>query len=37
MGWMDGVKRAMNDRGMSVDQGRMSAYDRSEGRAGVNA
>ena len=23
MGWMDSVKRALNDRGMSVEQGKM--------------
>ena len=33
MGWMDGVKRALNERRMCVEQGRMIVCDRSEGRA----
>ena len=37
MGWMNGVKRALNQRGMSVEQGRMIVHDRSESRAMVNA
>ena len=32
-GWMDSVKRAVNGRGMSVEQGRMIVRDRSEWRA----
>ena len=35
-GWMDGVKRALNEREMSVEQGRMIVCDRSEWRAVVN-
>ena len=34
---MDGVKRILNERGMSVKQGRMIVHDRSEWRAVVNA
>ena len=37
MGWMDGVTRALNERGMSVEQGRMIVRDRSEWKAVVNA
>ena len=29
MGWMDDVKRMLNERGMSVEQGRMIVCDRS--------
>ena len=36
-GWMDGVKRALNERVMSVEQGRMIVRDRSQGRGEVNA
>ena len=35
-GWMDGVKRVWNEREMSVEQGKMIMYDRSEWRAVVN-
>ena len=35
MEWMDGVKRALNERVMSVEQGRMM-HDTSEWRAVVN-
>ena len=37
MGWMDGVKRALDARGMSVEQGRVVVRDRNEWRAVVNA
>ena len=30
MEWMDCVKRALNERGTSVDQGRMIVCDRNE-------
>ena len=30
MGWMDGVKRALNEKGMSVEQRSMIVVDRSE-------
>ena len=36
-GWMEGMKRALNERGMSVEQGRMIVSDGSEWRAMVNA
>ena len=36
-GWMDILKRALNERGMSVEQGRMIVCDRSKYRAVVNA
>ena len=35
-GRMDGVKRALNEGGMSVEQGRMIVQDISEWRAVVN-
>ena len=35
-GWMDGVKRALNERGMSVEPGRMIIHFISEWRAVVN-
>ena len=34
--WMDGVKRALNDRGVSVDQARVKVRDRNEWRAIVS-
>ena len=37
MGWMDGVKRALDERGMSVERGRMIVRDRSNWRAVVDA
>ena len=37
MGWMNGVKRALNKRGMSVEQGRMIVHDRGECRTVANA
>ena len=37
MGWMDSVKRALDVRGMSVEQGRVVAHDRDEWRAVVSA
>ena len=37
MGRMNSVKKALNEREMSVDQGRMIVHDRSEWRAAVNA
>jgi len=37
MGWMDGVKRALDARGMSVEQGRVVARDRDEWKAVVSA
>ncbi len=37
MGWLDGVKRALGERGMSVEQGRVFVRDRNEWRAIVNA
>ena len=30
MGWMNGVKKALDERGMSVEQGRMIVRDRGE-------
>ena len=36
-GWMDSLKIALNERRMSVEQGRMIVCDRSEWRAVVNA
>ena len=36
-GWIDGVIRALNERGMSVEQGRMIVCDRSKWRIVVNA
>ena len=30
MGWMDGLKRVLNERGMFMQQGRMIVCDRSE-------
>ena len=35
-GWMDGVKRALNDRGMNVIEANERARNRSEWRAIVN-
>ena len=32
-GWMDGVKRALIEKGIFVDQRRMIVHDRSEWRA----
>ena len=29
-GWIDSVKRALNERGMSVEQGRMIVHDISK-------
>ena len=37
IGWMDGLKRVLNERGMFVEQGRMIVHDRSEWTAVVNA
>ena len=37
LGWMEGVKRALSERGMSVEQGRMIVRDRNEWRRVVNA
>ena len=37
MRWVDGVKRALNESGLSVEQGRMIVRNRSEWRAVVNA
>ena len=37
MGWMDDVKRALDERGMSVEQERMIVHVISEWRAVVNA
>ena len=37
MGWLDSLKRALNGRGKSVEQGRMIVCDRSEWKAVVNA
>ena len=37
MGWMDGVKRALNEREMFMEQERMIVHDRRELRAVVNA
>ena len=34
--WMDGVKRAMNERGTYMEQGRIIMHDRSEYRAVVH-
>ena len=31
IGWMDGVKRVTNERGMCVEQERMTVHDRSGG------
>ena len=36
-GWMNGVRRALNERGMSIGQGRMRVHDRKQWRAVVNA
>ena len=33
MGWIDGVRRALDERRMTVEQGRMIVCDRSEWRA----
>ena len=30
MGWMDGMKKVLNEKGMSVQQGRMILFDRCE-------
>ena len=30
MGWMDGVKRSLNEREMSVEQGRIIVHDISK-------
>ena len=35
-GWMNNVKRASNEKEMSVEQGRMIVHDRSESIAVVN-
>ena len=35
--WSDGVKKALNDRGMTVDEARVCARERNEWRAIVNA
>ena len=35
--WMYGVKRALNEREMSVEHGRMIVCDRREWKAAVNA
>ena len=35
-GWMDGVKRSLGERGVSVEQGRVRALDRKEWRKFVN-
>ena len=37
MEWMDGVKRALNERRMFVEQGRMIAHDRSGWKTVMNA
>ena len=37
IGWMDSVKRVLDPRGMSVEQGRVTVCDRNEWRAVVNA
>ncbi len=37
MGWLDRMKRALDVRGMSVEQGRVVVCDRNERRAIVNA
>ncbi len=37
MGWLDSVKRALDAKGMSVEQGRVLVHDRNEWRAIVNA
>ncbi len=37
MGWLDSVKRALDVRVMSVEQGRVLVCDRNEWRAIVNA
>jgi len=37
MGWMDSVKRALDARGMFVEQRRVVAHDRDEWRGVVNA
>ena len=37
MGWIDSVKRVVDARGMSVEQGRVVVRDRNEWRAVVNA
>lgn len=36
-GWMDGVKRALSDRGVSVEDARVRARDRNDWRMVVNA
>ena len=36
-GWMDSMKKALNETEMSVEQGRMIMHDRSEWGAVVNA
>ena len=35
--WSDGIKKALNDRGMTVDEARVCARERNEWRAIVNA
>ena len=35
--WTDGIKRALNDRGITVDEARVCARERNEWRAIVNA
>ena len=37
IGWIDGVKRALDPRGISVEQGRVVVRDRNEWKAVVNA
>ena len=37
MGWMEGVKRVLDERETSVEQRRMIVHNRSEWRAVVNA
>ena len=36
LGWMDGVKMALGNRGMTVETGRLCANDRKEWRALVH-
>lgn len=37
IGWIDGVRRALYERGMTVEQGRIIVHDRSDWRVVVNA
>ncbi len=37
MGWLDSVKRALGEKGTSVEQGRVLVRDRNQWRAIVNA